>query len=254
MRNLIYLILLMLTYSCQQKSNAVIGNVKNEEIINSIIPSIPKHIKLDTCKIINVNFDKIFIVNKTFDKLGEIDTLLIDRHLFSVKSAKYIQLENETECCYSRLEIINNGKSVFNKDSISITGMCYFDKQNNMLTIPIINEQYDDLSVTSSLYLCNISTGKSLLVEKELSNCWFALIIHNGENLLYNDADKLIKYNIKLKTKKIIFDFENSPMSIFKLSIKDNNLEIYYFDNFMDFIDVPMKKATITLTKDISEY
>lgn len=121
MRNLICLILFILTCSCQQKPNTVIGNVKNGENINSIQLSKPMLVNLDTCKTKNVNFDKIFIANKTFDKPGQIDTLLVSEHLLSIKTAKFIQQEDETECCYSTLEIFNNAKRVFYKDSISIT-------------------------------------------------------------------------------------------------------------------------------------
>lgn len=93
--------------------------------------------------------------------------------------------------------------------------MYNYDKKSNLLLIPIINDQYDDLSVTSSLYLCNVSNGKNYLIVDSLRNCWSGLICNDGKSILYNDNDKLIRYNFKNRTKKIIFNFDIPTISIF---------------------------------------
>jgi len=254
MRNLIFLALFLLTNGCQQKSKSYIVNLESNANANSKFSSKTKILNLDTCKSIDVDFNKVFITNKNFDKIGETDTFHIDKNIYCVKTSKYIKEDGETKYCYSQLEVYNRSLKVFSKDSILITGMYSYNQKSNLLSIPIIiYQEADDLTTGTSLYICNVSNGKCNKIEDDLSNSWFALISSNGKALLYNNADKLIYYNLENKFKEVIYDFNNPTMSIYKLSLKENKLEIYYYNNPAD-IDIPMKETTINLIKPIDNY
>jgi hypothetical protein len=251
MRNLFFLVLLLLTYGCQQKSNVINANEKFEENANSKNSSNTEIINLDTIKSIVVDFKNVFKTNKNFEKPGEIDTFHIDSNIYCVKTSKFIKEDGETTYCYSQLEVFNKRQKVFSKDSILITGMYSYNKKSNLLSIPIITyQEADDLTTGTSLYICNVSNGRSKKIEEDLSNCKFALICSNGKALLYNNADKLIFYNLENKVKEVICNFDNPTMSNYKLSLKGKKLEIYYYNNPAD-IDVPMKETTINMIKPI---
>ena len=251
MRNLFFLVLLLLTNGCQQKSKGIIANEKFDENANSKSSSNTEIINLDTCKSIIVDFKKVFMTNKNFEKPGETDTFHIDSTICCVKTSKFMKEDGETIYCYSQLEVFNKRQKVFSKDSILITGMYSYNKKSNLLSIPIITYQEpNDLTTGTSLYVCNLSNGKYKKIEDDLSNCWFALICSNGKALLYNNADKLIHYNLVNKFKEVIYDFDNPTISIYKLSLKGKKLEIYYYNNPAD-IGVPMKETTINLIKPI---
>jgi len=254
MRNLFFLVLLLLINCCQQKSNVLIVKEKIEENINSKKSSKTVIINLDTCKSIDVDFNKVFKTNRNFEKIGETDTFHVDKNIYCVKTSKYIKEEGETKYYYSQLEVFNKKQKVFSKDSILITGMYSYNEKSNLLTIPIIiYQEVDNLTTGTSLYICNVSNGKCEKIENDLSNSWFAFISSNGKALLYNNADKLIYYDFENKVKEVICDFDNPTISIYKLSLKGNKLEIYYYKNPAD-IEVPMKKTTINLIKPIDNY
>jgi hypothetical protein len=249
MSNLINIlsVLMLLFGACKQNANTQVNSSINLQ------PGIIK-VDLDTCNNERVNFDKIFITHKNFDKVGDTDTLRITDNLISVKTSEYIIGNDETKICLSRLEVFYKNQRVFYKDSIPTTGMFYYEKDKGLLTIPVIlNQNSDNLSTETALYVCDLNNGKIKPIENILINSSFALICCNGTTLLYNNGDKLLTYNLGNDKKQAICNFDNPLLSVFKLSIKGEYLDIYYFKDFANDIanDIPMNKAKIKIPKEI---
>jgi len=245
--NNILLILILLFGACRQNASKQINNSAN-------VPLRVINVDLDTCNNEKVNFYKIFITHKNFDKIGDVDTLQVSDNILSIKTAKYITGNDDTELCLSQLEIFYKNRKIFSKDSILTTGMFFYEKNKQLLTIPvIINQNSDNLSTETVLYICDLTNGEIKKINGVLINSSFALICCETRSLLFNNGDKLLLYNLQTNKEQVIYNFDNPLLSIFRLSLKDDYLEIYYFKDFANDIanDVPMNKARIKISKGI---
>jgi hypothetical protein len=240
-------ILMLLFGACKQNASTQVNN--SVKVSLSVI-----NVDLDTCINEKANFDEVFITHKNFDKIGDTDTLQIADNIFSIKTAKYITGNDDAELCLSQLEIFYKNQKVFSKDSILTTGMYFYEKSKDLLTIPvIINQNSDNLSTETVLYICDLTNGEIKKINGVLVNSSFALICCDASNLLFNNGDKLLLHNLQTNKEQVIYNFDNPLLSIFNLSLKGDCLEIYYFKDFANDIanDVPMNKAKIKLSKEI---
>jgi len=238
---------MLLFGACKQNANTQTNNsVSNpKSVIN---------VDLDTCSNEKVDFYKIFITHNNFDKVGETDTLQIADNIVSIKTAKYKTGNDDAEFCLSQLEILYKNQRVFFKDSILTTGMYFYEKSKELLAIPIIIDQdIDNLSTETELYVCDLTNGEVKRIHGDLLNSSFALICCDAGNLLFNNGDKLLLYNLQTDKERVIYNFDNPLLSIFKLSLTSDRLEIFYFKDFWNDIanDVPMYKANIKISNEI---
>jgi len=252
MRNFVVLLVsLLLVSSCQSKTNTKENDIstRDKTSLNQAI-----NIDLDTCSTVNVDFDNVFITHRNFDSVGEKDTLFIANNLISVKTSKY--LVGEEEACLSQIEIFYNNERVFYKDSILTTGMYDYSLEKGLITIPlIISQNIDNLSTETFLYILNLKNFEVQEINETLINSSFSLICSSGGKILYNNSDKLISFDLLSSKKEVVFNFDNPIISIFKLDVKDDNLEIFYFKDFSNDIinEVPMKMSKFKLSYEICE-
>lgn len=237
-----FFILVILLFGCQGLAcNSASVNNKSINIDN---------INLDTCKNVSVNFKEEIIWHKNFTYIGEIDTLHISEELYSVKTAKYIVESYESELCLNQLEILNKGHRIFLIDSVLTAGMYYYEAKQNLLAIPVILYQDPDSFTTESfIYIYDLNNAKCYKINDVLINSSFAFICPNSKSIIYTNSDKLMVYDLANNKNEIVVDFNNPLMSVFKLSLIDEKLNIYYFkDNGDDIINsVPLSKATISV-------
>lgn len=231
------------------------SSVRTSDIINNI--SKGEKVDLDTCKTEKVDFYKEFITHKNFDHIDEKDTIYIAHNLISVKTSRYFTKNNGVDNFLSQIKIYYNEKLIFSKDSILTTGMFYFEKSKKILSIPIIvNQNIDDLTTETVLYICDLNNESYKKINHILINSSFALICSDGKTLIFNNRNELFKYNIINKEKEKVVIFNNPIISIYKIKVKDNYLEVFYFKNFSDDIinDIPMKKSICKLQKNICNF
>lgn len=169
-------------------------------------------IDLDTCKAVKIN-QITCLQNRTIDTLGESDTLKISSNLTSILSSQYLvrsQSEDQQQITYSKLRIFYKNELVFQKDSVFAGGMFEYITKDNLLSFPIINEQSDDLSTGSDLYLVDLNSKTTRWVGKSLTNTVNAFFSIDGKSLFYLDNAHLFKYDYLNSSKKDIMEIHST--------------------------------------------
>ncbi|MBS1682728.1 MAG: hypothetical protein JST48_13530 [Bacteroidetes bacterium] len=195
-------------------------------------------IDLDSYQAEKVDLNDIYKGHPFLHKIGAQDEFSIGDKLESLKVAKYTVKNGESDLFLSKLEIRNGDKVVFTMDSVLNMGMYFFEKNKNMLAIPIILSQSEDLSIETELYVLDLDDNHIIKLDEILTNCSFAFICPNGSVVIYNSADKILSYNLNTNEKRILADFDNPDIRIIKLGIVNDLTEIFYSDDFLnDFIE-----------------
>lgn len=237
---------------------ALISCKKQEKPINQIPinksdnqqNSIPK-LDLDTCASTEVSFDKEYLTHKNFDQINQADTIRISDNVTSVKRSTSVQSEDDVLLCYSSISLFDNGNRFFFQDSILTSGIYCFSPHFKKIIIPIITSQNENFSTESTLYLCNVGDKNSCdKIQEGIVNCTNGYLTTKGDAIIYNDADKLVRYDIKSKTKRTIIDFDYPTITIIKLSSIEGSFYLYYVKDFSNYPDIIMKKACIGKTEN----
>jgi hypothetical protein len=239
------LIILLIFNGCNQKLPKQIEVSTSNNLIK---------IDLDTCKTIDVDFDKIYLTHKNFASMGESDTIHISDEIISIKRSSFINGNDESETCFSTLEIFYKKEKVFFKDSILTVGMYNFDKNFNLLIIPLmVNQNRDNFITESMMFILDLKSHKIHKVSKMLVNCAYGFLCPDGNTLLFNHSDQILKYNFQTNKEDTLICFDKPLMSIFKIAFNNRNFEIYYFNNFENDLsnDLPMKKSNFKFEVDI---
>lgn len=223
---LLYLILLII--SCRQpqkikESNglAVIDrNIQKNAKINSIRDENDNVLKinLDTCKSDNANLNEIYISHKGLHKIGAVDTLHISDNLYSIKRGKYQIIEKDSSYyILSQVEIFYNGQSVFTIDSILTTGMYFYEKNRNIVVIPVIWNEGEFLRIETSLFILDLNKRTTKKITDVLTNCSFAFICSSGDQVLYNNSDKILSFDLLNNKAETLIDFDSPYTRIIKI-------------------------------------
>lgn len=208
-------------------------------------------LNLDKYKTENVDLYEEIFSHKNFDLLGSVDTFYIDKPLlFSVKRASCVSENGGDSIVFSSLDIIYKSDLILHLNKILTVGMYSFDKKRGILLVPVIEQQnIDDLTTEGKLYLCNIYSKKYELIDSCIINSSYGLFISDKNTVVYTNRDKLIRYFLTSRKRDTIADFDMPLISTFKMSIDNENLDVFYFQDFANDIadGEPMKRTTIPL-------
>lgn len=176
---------------------------------------------------------KPYVELKTFDKVGEKDSLKIARNLYIALDAKIIlesQNDYESNIVLSDLTIKFNNKSIFKRDSILTVGIIEYNKKNDLLILPIIKSQNpDDFKTNSDLILFNLRTKQEHVLKESLTDCSTAFFSINGESIFYLNSGDLIKLNYLNGSESRVIHFEENEYQIMFISIiDDSRIKIIY--------------------------
>lgn len=194
-----------------------------------------------------INYDIVIHEHKGFDSLNQKpDTLQISENLISIKKPSFIKVINDEadfyySILYCTIQIFYENREIFFKDSVLTAGTYYLDEKNNILLIPLIMEQYDDLFTSTSLFYCNLQNNETKVIALNLSNASSAITICDGKKIIFNSSDKLYVHDVKTNKNDKIVEFDNPFIRIYKIEIMDDFILLFYINNYPnDLLNYPL--------------